>query len=90
MARNDGVDRTFVRNQDLPTLNDVAKAQEHNEREKENYSNQDIDTSQTCRNIPLQNADRQLFRYVRSDDCRWHHLDSWPESRRSEIWRTDF
>ena len=51
MARNDGVDRTFVRNQDLPTLNDVAKAQEHNEREKENYSNQDIDTSQTCRNI---------------------------------------
>ena len=51
MARNDGIDRTFVRNQDLPTLNDVAKAQEHNEREKENYSNQDIDTSQTCRNI---------------------------------------
>ena len=44
MARNDGIDRTFARNQDLPTLDDVAKVQEHNEREKDNYSNQDIDT----------------------------------------------
>ena len=51
MARNDGIDRTFARNQDLPTLDDVAKVQEHNEREKDNYSNQDIDTSQTHRNI---------------------------------------
>ena len=25
MARNDGIDRTFARNQDLPTLDDVAK-----------------------------------------------------------------
>ena len=51
MARNDGIDRTFARNQDLPTLDDVAKVQEHNEREKESYSNQDIDTTQTYRNI---------------------------------------
>ena len=51
MARNDGVDRTFARNQDLPTLDDVAKVQEHNEREKDSYSNQDIDTTQTYRNI---------------------------------------
>ena len=51
MARNDGIDRTFARNQDLPTLDDVAKVQEHNEREKESYSNQDIDTTQTHRNI---------------------------------------
>ena len=51
MARNDRIDRTFARNQDLPTLDDVAKVQEHNEREKDNYSNQDIDTSQTHRNI---------------------------------------
>ena len=41
MARNDGIDRTFARNQDLPTLDDVAKVQEHNEREKDSYSNQD-------------------------------------------------
>lgn len=51
MARNDGIDRTFARNQDLPTLEDVAKVQEHNEREKDSYSNQDIDTTQTYRNI---------------------------------------
>ena len=51
MARNDGIDRTFARNQDLPTLDDVAKVQEHNEREKGSYSNQDIDTTQTHRNI---------------------------------------
>ena len=37
MARNDGIDRTFARNQDLPTLDDVAKVQEHNEREKGSY-----------------------------------------------------
>ena len=51
MARNDGIDRTFARNQDLPTLDDVAKVQEHNEREKDSYSNQDIDTTQPYRNI---------------------------------------
>ena len=51
MARNDGIDRTFARNQDLPTLDDVAKVQEHNEREKDSYSNQDIDTTQTYQNI---------------------------------------
>ena len=29
MARNDGIDRTVVRNQDLPTPDDVEKIQEH-------------------------------------------------------------
>lgn len=51
MARNDGIDRTFARNQDLPTPDDVAKVQEHNEREKDSYSSQDIDTTQTHRNV---------------------------------------
>ena len=51
MARNDGIDRTFARNQDLPTLDDVAKVQENNEREKDSYSNQDIDITQTHRNV---------------------------------------
>ena len=40
-----------IRDRDLPTLDDVAKVQEHNEREKDSYSNQDIDTTQTYRNI---------------------------------------
>ena len=35
MARNDGVDRTIVRNHDLKTPEDVAKIQEHNERQKD-------------------------------------------------------
>ena len=30
MARNDGIDRTVARNQDLETPDDVAKVQEHN------------------------------------------------------------
>ena len=29
MARNDGIDRTVARNQDLETPDDVAKVQEH-------------------------------------------------------------
>ncbi len=56
MARNDGIDRTFARNQDLPTLDDVTKVQEHNEREKDSYSNQDIDTDPDPPQCPLQDT----------------------------------
>ena len=41
MARNDGIDRTIVRNQYL-TASKIANAQPHNEREKESYTNPDI------------------------------------------------
>ena len=51
MARKDGIDRTFARNQDLPTNDDVAKVQEHNEREKSSYSNQDIVLDRTTLNV---------------------------------------
>ncbi len=51
MARNDGVDRTIVRNHDLKAPGDVAKIQEHNEREKTNYSNQDIVPERTEMNV---------------------------------------
>ena len=47
MARNDGIDRTLARNQDLETPDDVTKVQEHNEREKDRYSNVDIDRKST-------------------------------------------
>ena len=50
MARNDGIDRTFVRNRDLKD-SDIAKAQEHNEREKEDYKNMDIVTEETPNNV---------------------------------------
>ena len=51
MARNDGIDRTVARNQDLETPEDVAKIQEHNEREKDSYSNQDIVPERTTLNV---------------------------------------
>ena len=51
MARNDGIDRTVARNQDLETPADVAKVQEHNEHEKDSYSNQDIVPERTSMNI---------------------------------------
>ena len=51
MARNDGIDRTVARNQDLETPADVAKVQEHNEREKDSYSNQDIVPERTALNV---------------------------------------
>ena len=51
MARNDGIDRTVARNQDLETPADVAKVQEHNEREKDSYSNQDIVPERTFLNV---------------------------------------
>ena len=51
MARNDGIDRTVARNQDLETPEDVAKVQEHNEREKDSYSNQDIVPERTALNV---------------------------------------
>lgn len=51
MARNDGVNRTIVRNHDLKAPGDVAKIQEHNEREKTHYSNQDIVPERTAMNV---------------------------------------
>ena len=51
MARNDGIDRTLARNQDLETPADVAKVQEHNEREKGRCSNVDIVPERTPLNI---------------------------------------
>ena len=51
MARNDGIDRTVARNQDLETPADVAKVQEHNEREKDRYSNVDIVPERTPLNV---------------------------------------
>ena len=41
MARGDGIDRTFVRNNNL-TKAKIANAQRHNEREKESYRNPDV------------------------------------------------
>ena len=53
MARNDGVDRTFVRNRDL-RLDKKATPQsayEHNERKKQFYSNVDVVNERTPMNV---------------------------------------
>lgn len=50
MARGDGIHRTSARNAKLADA-DVSKAQGHNEREKESYSNQDIVPERTPMNV---------------------------------------
>ena len=70
MARNDGVDRTIVRNHDLKTPEDVAKIQEHNERQKDKYSNQDIVTERTAINVHFKapTADyAEMFEHLESE-----------------------
>ena len=50
MARNDGVDRTTVRNANL-TAAQIGNAQRHNEREKASYTNPDIIPQRTHLNV---------------------------------------
>lgn len=50
MARNDGIDRTSVRNANL-TRTQIGNTQRHNEREKESYTNPDIVPERTGLNV---------------------------------------
>lgn len=50
MARNDGVDRTTVRNINLSETK-IANTQRHNEREKDSYRNEDIVPERTAYNV---------------------------------------
>ena len=50
MARNDGIDRTSVRNANL-TKTQISNTQRHNEREKDAYTNPDIVPERTALNI---------------------------------------
>ena len=50
MARNDGIDRTSVRNANL-TRTQISNTQRHNEREKDSYTNPDIVPERTALNI---------------------------------------
>ncbi len=50
MARNDGIDRTSVRNANL-TRTQIGNTQRHNEREKDVYTNPDIVPERTALNI---------------------------------------
>ncbi len=50
MARNDGIDRTSVRNVNL-TKTQIGNTQRHNEREKDSYTNPDIVPERAALNI---------------------------------------
>ena len=52
MARNDGIDRTSVRNVNL-TRTQISNTQRHNEREKDSYTNPDIVPERAGLNIPF-------------------------------------
>ena len=50
MARNDGIDRTSVRNVNLTKMQ-IGNTQRHNEREKDSYTNPDIVPDRATLNI---------------------------------------
>lgn len=50
MARNDGIDRTSVRNANL-TRTQISNTQRHNEREKDSYTNPDIVPERAALNV---------------------------------------
>ncbi len=81
MARNDGIDRTVARNQDLETPADVAKVQEHNEREKDSYSNQDIVPERTALNVHFKAPTDDYVKMFRADGTGWRDLHQRSETR---------
>ena len=69
MARNDGIDRTTVRNVNL-TAAKIGNAQRHNEREKDSYVNQDIVPERTPLNIHFRRPDagyQEMFDQMKAE-----------------------
>ena len=69
MARNDGVDRTTVRNQPR-TESNIADAEAHNERQKTCYRNEDIVPERSLLNIHFKTpcgSYREMFRQMEQD-----------------------
>ncbi len=69
MARNDGVDRTTVRNQPR-TESNIADAEAHNERQKECYRNEDIVPERNPLNIHFKKPTggyQEMFRQMEQD-----------------------
>lgn len=69
MARGDGVNRTSARNMRLTTAK-IGNAQQHNEREKESYVNQDIVLERTGMNVHFKMPTddyRKMFEQMEAD-----------------------
>ena len=74
MARGDGIDRTNARNMRL-TAAKIGNTQQHNEREKDSYVNQDIVPERTSLNIfrvvviKINSTSRAYFKYFAFHIC---------------------
>ena len=69
MARNDGIDRTIARNQNL-TSSKITNAQRHNEREKESYTNPDIVPERLSYNVHFKTPTgsyAEMFEQMKAD-----------------------
>ena len=69
MARNDGIDRTIARNQNL-TASKITNAQRHNEREKESYTNPDIVSERLSCNVHFKSPTgsyTEMFEQMKAD-----------------------
>jgi hypothetical protein len=69
MARGDGIDRTNARNMRL-TESKIGNVQQHNEREKESYVNQDIVSERTQFNVHFKKPTgdyAEMFRKMKDD-----------------------
>ncbi|NBI80559.1 recombinase [Clostridiaceae bacterium] len=69
MARNDGIDRTSVRNVNLTSAK-IGNAQRHNEREKESYTNADIVPERAGMNIHFKEPSgsyAEMFEKLKTD-----------------------
>jgi hypothetical protein len=69
MARDDGIDRTNARNMRL-TESKIGNVQQHNEREKESYVNQDIVSERTQFNVHFKKPTgdyAEMFRKMKDD-----------------------
>ena len=63
MARGDGIDRINARNMRL-TETKIGNTQQHNEREKDSYVNQDIVLERTPLNVHLKPRPLGIGRYL--------------------------
>jgi hypothetical protein len=69
MARGDGIHRTSARNMRL-TTSKLKNAQQHNEREKESYVNQDIVSERSHLNVHFKKPDCGYLEQFGTDGSR--------------------
>ena len=77
MARGDGIDRTNARNMRL-TATKIGNTQQHNEREKDSYVNQDIVPERSRRSMSISRPrSGRVSGDVYPNGGRWCDLHPW-------------